>query len=398
MDVKAPIVVALLSTALLAGCLGASPTGSGSTGGDGPGTAPSGPAGGDGSPLARPHVHDRWDGQTRRTVFDETVSTRTTADVDPDQDLVDNAFCVAFNCGAGVTFTPDEIVPPGTDELTVEATWDPGPASTTEVLFGYRAANMSGVRVEGTYAGGSMTTEINVTVEMADGGHAPASLWMLGFLAVRRAETPVAAQAVPRHDVRPLEIDVTVTAHRIEGDLPREPEHPDWWADGPRTVWAANGTGTYATVNDVIFPGQGDPPGRFLNGTEHGVVPTGTRNLVFEFTWSNDAPTTAATGTRPYLRWINTFTFDDDMQPLDPEVLSSNRAVFVLPLTAEMVDGMYANQSRWRFLWFLKGDQLAEDDPINGGRLALPHLMDGSWSATFTAYNTTELPDGVLDG
>lgn len=387
------IACAFLLTGALAGCIGgtdAGPSGDAANAND---TTTDAATTGNASASKRSHVHDRWDGRTEVTLFDGTVQTRSTTDLDPSQDLFDNVVCAAFTCASGVTFGPaeDEIVPPGTDRVTVDASWEEdaaatAPGVTNEVFFGYRAANMGGIAVLGTSPNGSWT--INTTTEMADGGHAKVSLWMFGFYVTRTVD---GVGRLPRHSVQPFAIDVAVTAHRVQGELPLEPPHPDWWTDSSRTLYNVSQSGN--AYGGTYFSGtvDGNYPADWVNGTEHGVVPPGTQTLVVEITWNNTSPASAAATPRPYAYWLNTFTFEDDLTRWEPATLEEGRAVYEMKLTEGMTDGMYSERSRWRFLWYFRGQDTGASDPLFGQETTGPYHLDGEWSVEITAHPTIDV-------
>lgn len=398
-------VVALLTVALaFAGCIGGSaPAGDGN--GTDPGEADDGSGNatvGDGPPTQVRHVHDRWEGDEERTVFDGTVETGDSTDVDPSETLTENVVCV-FICGSFVEFAPDdgEIVPPGTEQVTFTASWDASPPPGHEIyVYGaYMSANATGYEalVDGQLTSGE-TVEVNTTVPMADGGHAQQSLWRFRLFVLRCASNGNGGTLFcgTRLDTEPFSADVTVTAERVEGQLPPEPPHPDWWANGSvRDVGSVadtvdrTGTGPYYLHTNT----SGLSIGVFyaaMDEDEHEPIPPGSRLLVARLNWTNDAATADAAGAEPWLRYA-------DGEGLfwkrwEPDQVEDGSALWTMGLTDDMTDGMYdPERSRWSFYLGFTGSQgTGVDDPFLGEELTTPYRFEGSYDLTIRVHNTTD--------
>lgn len=382
-------LVAVALAVVSAGCLGQGalgPSGNETPTGDDPSKAP-----GEDDPVARPHVHDRWDGAEQVAVVSGVVATGDARDLDPNGSLLGQAIGGVLGSKT-VTFRPDagEIVPPGTGNVTVEATWeDPAPpGATTEVTLSYMPADATRWTALSTETG-SGTWTIETTVEMADGGHAQGSLWRFALTVCRRQPDGTCS---PPWTQPSMEIEVDVTALRDEGPLPREPPHPDWWANGSiRHVHAdgataeAVGAGIYNVGTDGTF----FPMAAFVNGTQHDLVPPETRLLVVEFNWTDDSPTADALGVRPWVIWTNG---GEPFQQMSPRSRETGHWVFALPIASEMTDGMYADRSRWRFGYGMFGQDTGVDEPLFNTPVNAPYHFDGEWDVTFRAVNSTELP------
>lgn len=395
------LLVAVALVALpLAGCLGGAGSGPGADPGL-PGDAGTGndtgllPGNGTDADAVRPHVHDRWEGQAEKVVFDDVVSTGSSTQVEPGQTVLDAFFC-AFTCSATADFAlPEgEIVPPGTSEVEVSATWgaDDPAYSGTQAALRWQAANMSEWRTEDLEASGHTWT-INTTVEMADEGHAQFSLWRFGFFICGQVQEYC---FMPRMASQEMDIQVTIVARRVEGELPLEPPHPDWWANGTvRDVWTAEGQGS--EVGAVFFSiGTDGNTGEFADGEEHDVVPPGTRLLALVVNWTNDGAAADAAPVRPYAAWSNQGGFFGEFNEWEPQVAEPGHYVFTLPVTERMVDGMYAEESRWAFFTFFDGEDTGVDEPVFGVDLRQPYQFDGSWQLRLVATNATEPPADLV--
>lgn len=386
MDRPALVVVALMVALATAGCIGGSggAADDDTTGNDTSGNVTDDAPPTDAPPTAVEHVHDRWEDQDRKVVFDDTVTTGSTTDVGPDQTLVE-AFICAFTCASAAEFSPPEgkIVPPGTDRLVVDADWPEPPADDQAPLhvdFLYQPADEASYTYHSERADPG-SWEINTTVEMADGGHAEASLWKFLFFVHRH--DPTDRYSMPRTATDGFSIDVTITAHRVDGELPEEPPHPDWFANGSRVIHDNSGSGT-TTGAGIFFMGEGEA-GEYLNGTEHGIVPPGTAELTMTINWTNEAQTADVAPVRPYVGYSREFGFGDWTR-WTPETAEPGHHSYSLALEEDAHDGMYAERSRWVFQWWLAGESLDAEDPLFGTPMSQPHRFDGSWTAKITAH------------
>lgn len=391
-----PAVVLLVLLVGLAGCIGGGPAPTNASDGDGR-SLPS-----DGHPARadRPHVHDRWDGRNRTVVVDRTV--RTDDLTEPRQDPVGPSPSCEFPCGDRITVVPETgpIVPPGSKEVQVTATWDAEdlPPERTEVSLEYIPANGSGFVDAGTRPSGE-PWRIATTVPMADDGHAKQSLWAFRLTVSSYLDTPEARPQVPALLTESIEIDLRVVAHRVDGELPREPPHPDHWADGPRrTLVTLNGTEDTAGVALVqltggqsltgVAAGWDAGPEVAISGDEHGIVPPGTGLLRMNVTWTNDSPAADQAPVRPYARVSNRGTYAPE-DPWKPDRVGDGEATFEMPLDEDEWDGMYANRSRWFFHLVFKGERIGDGIGTPEGDLTGAYHFQGSWEIEITAYNGT---------
>lgn len=391
--VLACLAIGLL-VAPLAGCVGGSaPT---SDGGSSDGTADADDAtpGTEAAPGSgdREHVHDRWDGEEEKVLVDETITTRTRTDVQPDDGLASAARDVAFGPDE-VHFRPEEgeIVPPGTEKVVVSASWpeEQAPQATRQAALLYRSADDETMQfTEYRTTPGRWT--IDTTLEMADGGHAKASVWKFRLELRTMLESPVFSTAPSTEGG--LEVDVTVVAHRVNGSLPKEAPHPDWYADDPE-LGIYSGSGSAEALGAWFYQVGPDgslyPAGAYVNGTQHTIIPPSTRLLVAEINWTDGSATPGAVAAEPDLQWNNGRFFE--WNRWTPETTEPGRHVYELPLEPGMTDGIYPGTSRWRFRYGFFGQDTGVDDPAFGSDLLAPYHFDGSWTITIRAYNATSV-------
>lgn len=401
------LMIALLAVVPLAGCIGGLGGGGAGPGADATADGGTDDGSGPGSGVAaegqtpeadeadsRPHVHDRWDGQTEKVLVDETYTTRTRTEVQPGDGLLSVARDVAFGPDeVHISFPEGHIVPPGTDRVVVEATWpeDPVPEAAREAYLVYRSAGDEEFE-ELDYQGTPAMWTIDTDVEMADDGHAEMSVWQLRL--ELRTEIHDALGHVPSTEGG-LDVDVRVTAHRVNGSLPLEPPHPDWYADGSRIDLVSDG-GTDQAADAWFYQvgtdGEAYPAAGYADGTDHPIVPPGTRTLVAEVTWSNEAPTGPALPVGPDVQWNNGRFYEwNDFEPTTSE---EGRTLYVLPVTEDMTDGMYQGNSRWSFRWALFGQDTGVDEPVFGSDAHGPYVFDGEWSIQIAAYAVDDPPVG----
>lgn len=389
-------VVAAVLAVGMAGCVGGhgtdpdpAPADAGSTG------APTEVGSTERQDLAdRPHVHDRWEGKDRKVLLDGTVTTGSALEQDPHEPLIGTAFCVIF-CSAEAPFgLPDgKIVPPGTDRVRVEASWDDpmAPGARLQAALYYQPADESSFKSL-PYHGSGRNWTIDTTVEMADDGHAVFSLWRFRLVVcVEMGDTCLPRALRDRKD-----LDVRLVAHRVDGPLPREPAHPDWWGNGSsRTIHRGEGGADALGASWVHVGTDGEPfpAGERLDGDDHGIVPPGSDVLTVEINWTNEARTDRALPVEPWLQWNNGRSWE--WRTWEPSRNETGRYVYVLPLTPDMVDGMYAGRSRWRFRYAFLGQDTDADEPVLGSDLRLPYRFDGNWTVEIQTHSANASLDGL---
>lgn len=390
-------VVLLVLLAGLAGCLGDGPAPANASDGD----DRSLPGNGHPSRADRPHVHDRWEGKNRTVVVDRTV--RTDNLTDPRSDPVGGSPSCEFPCGDRITVVPHtgRIVPPGTAEVRLIATWDAQDlfVERTEVSLEYIPANGSGFVEANTRPSGE-PWRINTSVAMADDGHAKQSLWVFRLTVSSYVDAPETRPQVPGLLTESIEIDLRVVAHRTDGELPREPPHPDYWGDGPRrTLITQNGTedaagvaliqatGGHSTTGTAV--GWDAGPEVAMTGDEHGIVPPGTNLLMMNVTWTNDSPAADQAPARPYAEVSNRGPYVDQ-ERWAPDRVGDGEATFTMPIDQDDWDGMYANRSRWFFHLVFKGERIGDGIGTPEGDLTGAYHFQGSWRIEIAVFNGTE--------
>lgn len=375
----------LLLAPLLAGCLGLTPPDNLSSN-DGPLVVD--PEADPIHPGGLPHVHDRWAGASVKVLLDDTVRMKDPMDPTEHSNLWDFINCASFcNVEVDVSLSEGSIVPPGAERVTVEAMWNHSTVrfGETNLLLSYQAANQTELRPL-DWQDGPAAWSINTSVEMSDEGHAQYSLWRFRLTACECLSLLGEGWEFP--------IDIKITAHRRAGPLPIEPPHPDWWANGTeRPVWSDEGTvarfgygESYASTDGGIAFG-----GSYMNTVnreDHSAVPPGTHLMSAWFNWTNDAAGSEVLEPVPWLAWDNT---DWDFHLWQPSEVHEGSHEYVLPVTDRMVDGMYGEQSRWRFRYGFWGDDQSTEDPAFGGP-ADPYTVDGEWSVVIKVYNATASP------
>lgn len=351
-------------------------------------------------PTDQPHVHDRWDGRERRVLMDRSVTTSSPDPTDRGEPLLSTATRAFFGPNSRVFTLPEgEIVPPGTANLTITASWDAQRWPRTEVTrtrisMRYMPANVNHYTHLGEASGGQGTWTVETDVPMADGGHATHSLWRFRIVASDRLEEePIFSFGTGRTVGGEFEIRVRIVANRTDGPLPLEPPHPDYWADGPvRPIAEASGQGSTvgAGVTGVEPTGSASVE---LEGTDHGIVPPGTRQLAAVVAWNDSSPSDPAARSAPELEWRNSGWELD--RTWEPDRTEPGRSVYTMPLQEDDTDGMYANRSRWHFEFRIAGEDTGHDEPVFRNALREPWVFDGSWRLRIWAVNGTTLPAPV---
>lgn len=382
------LAVCLLLVPAAAGCLGSTGTPA-DAGGPQKGDRgsvddlPGEHAPGEDSPLDRPHVHDRWDGQTRKVLMEDTVHIEKDRRFDRTGNAVNYANC-EVDCKYQTTFTlPDgSIVPPGTERLEVTATWDADTGDNSDVTFGFQPADRDRFRMlDARHSPANWT--VPTTVEMADGGHATLSLWRFRMVSCNCFAVTPPGQTGFAHDV-----DIRIVAHRVNGSLPLEPPHPDWWKDGPvREIYRDNGSAEMLETGILTTTLSGSLPIDFVNGSEHGLVPPGTTTLVAEFNWTSDGPASGQSSVQPYVEWNQEHTYP--FHRWEPDRTEEGHYVYRMRVPEDRTDGMYADRSRWLFKWEIRGEDTGLDEPTIGQDITQPTYWEGSWNVRFLALNAT---------
>lgn len=373
--------VLLLTLGALSGCLGGSPDPAEN---ETPSATPDDPRAP--HPGDRPHVHDFWSDAERLTLLDGTVQVQNPQDqTDTSRSLWRYVNCqISCDPYASIGLAEGTIVPPGTDRIVVNASWsepeaisDPGP----DGLLAYQRPSRSSF-TETSWKASPGSWTINLTADWTDDPHAQYSLWRFRLYPCRCYTYP--------HEDWEFDVDVEITAYRIDEQLSKQPAHPDWWANrSVREVHSANGTLQELGFGQtgVRFPGF--TFGGFymdrVNRTEHAGVPPGSQMLVARFNWTNEAASDASEPV-PRIDWNN----KDRWNRWEPEETRTGSYHYVLPLDDRMVDGMYGERSRWQFRYGFTGGTGPTPEQLFGPSVTGPYLVDGEWSVTIEVLETPE--------
>lgn len=242
-------VVLLVSPALV-GCIGGGGQSSSGPAPDAGGTGP-----GDDTEAAanesvqRAHVHDRWQDPVAEESVTEIVLAEGERRIEPlntsrpvpvegcerQRGAQQGRACLGWaeiRPGSWSDGAP-KVVPPGTDRVEVTLTFAAGDFAGMDLY--YQHADSQGLWTQltnassgGPYAPGGETRAIDVTLKMSDDGHAQVSRWAFGLAPWG---DPVSGGANGIVDVGAGPVEVRIVAHRVEGDLPFEPAHPEFWSD-----------------------------------------------------------------------------------------------------------------------------------------------------------------------
>lgn len=306
---KTALLVLTFAVVALAGCVGGS--GDSTDDGDLPnqGNTTDGDSnlGGEIDPDAlRAHVHDRWEGETVKTVVDQSVELRF---VDPEEpgltescqsnDPEDGTFLIIDSCYGSKWFFPDDgqIVPPGTAYLEVTVNYDTNRVPAVELFFQDAGPNSrlesldwfepgETKRILGANGG-------NITVEESDNGHAIVSAWK--FLAEAR-QNPYAPALFNAPDVNGANVDIDIQAFRVDGELPLEPPHPVFWDDDEpptdlyRTAMLQASTEGFVQAGQVAVEPGADPqePEQVINTAGRGLTWRTTPGYLWEYPAAGD--------------------------------------------------------------------------------------------------------------
>lgn len=236
------LAAALLVAVPLAGCIGGSstsnaPADTGVDAGDGPDANTNGSLPAD----KRPHVHDRWyDPSGSPTDVIDLVDREVTVEAvtTDDPNLINECQQPPVNsdplvCAGQATFAPAEtadgtkIVPPGTAKVQITLDFDASDFSNVRFYYQHRMSNGQWQKL-GTFEAGQTITIAPVPVQISDDGHAHVSQWRFH---VEPQGNPYTSDEYAWYGEGP--IDIQITAHRVDGELPIEPPHPDFYESTP---------------------------------------------------------------------------------------------------------------------------------------------------------------------
>lgn len=180
------------------------------------------------------HVHDRWDGEDKVTVVDQEITIEPISQDHPqfvEQCRRPPSREGPMLCFGTETVYPDTdgetgaIVPPGTEKVDVTLDFGSG-FEQVRVLYQDRMSQGQWQRLGSFESGDTMTIE-PIPVVKSDDGHAKVSAWKF-LIEPEDNPWPAGDQSVWYGEG---DVQVTVEAHREEGELPLEPAHPDFWEE-----------------------------------------------------------------------------------------------------------------------------------------------------------------------
>lgn len=335
-------MVAILLVVALAGCTGSNgPTPDASTDPsevDPPGAKkPSGNGSGSGTDR---HRHDLWRDRDRLTLMQDPVlaylAHNHLFDEPPREQHTHNCErdLAAPNQGGTVffSFPPGHVVPPGTKAVDFSFSWDS--PTITGVRFGYIAPPTPELTMVGAVDNGD-TLRVEVNASMADPGHATKSRWLLYLCA--GGDRPA--------DLARGYVDVKAVAHKAQ-TIPEEPPHPDRW-DGREAIPVAQGQyhGRSAGVLN-----QGDGVWTRLQSLPGGVVPPDAGEVLVRAMMhtSGQSPVPPSELTL-YINHPGMSPYNWTQVEATRHNTSSHTWTFRVPVTVDTSDGMYANETFWRF-------------------------------------------------
>lgn len=399
------IAVALVSLAL-AGCLGVPAPGAPAEDATSDASeAATGNATTVASPAQQLHVHDLWRGRDNITLFDDSVQVNaTTTDTTGSEPLAGNVgpnTCSGSDLGIGawclgrVTFKPPrsadasqpKVVAPGTWALRATASWSD--QTITGVAFEADAANGDDLYLGDVETSGG-SVKVNATrfgenrtylpLVVSDDGHATVSQWSFTLTASGDFGSFLA--------VADGSVDVTVEAIRMDGDLPEEPPHPDWYGDtetyhvGFEETVARNAYRvTYMGTDWVSIHMEPENP-----------IPPGTNEVLAEVNITNDSPTKDGPAEPEVAAYYSTDgNYWGEQHELEPEIEEDGRRLYRIPVDGRMTDSLYTCQGRnstWSFDVYVQPQSLA-GEPVLGTDVRGAMHFSGRVGLTVTATEKT---------
>lgn len=350
------LVVALLVTVLLAGCLGIlGPSG------DGQDPADADPADEDDGddwdvdnssvPVrpgtrfvngSRPHTHDYWEGQSQRTILDTDLSFNERA-----RGPFRNTF--TFHPSSG------ESVLPGTGEISVTVTWQ---ADADQVHLSYFFPGPQETLQDARWMDNGDEWRIEVDKTGWDVPHARRSLWQF-----RMGKSP--------SDVGLTDVHVKIVIHRNATNLPLDPPHFDQF-DGADERTVFDGTVEVSDLAPVLNEVRDLPIVRLPEfGQSFDAVPHTAETVVLEVAWE----TTGATEPRFELTYRTASDLED--READPGEVGPGGATWTFHPTDREVDSEYAYHSLWELAFWRP-----TDDPVQH----YAPYSDVTFRITMTAY------------
>lgn len=338
----------------------------------------------DDSPDARTHLHDYWSGETEILLVDDHIRAEPEyrTDMFAWWPLADMGYTMPLNglhrmnnvqAGEDPDYlfripvqerTPDDrrpaLVYPGASKVVITVDWSDAQltqAHNMGVAYLPPGADVSEViLLDGKESGG--VWEVPVEPEQADQGHQSFSHW--NFFVYN-------ANAIGEDGYQPqfsFDEAFRVTATVVKGDeVPYEPPHRDFWADGPEKKILIEDVQEIDqfTVRDWRNPNSGH---LFLEDEQ--MIPPGTEKVVIQYTYThgeknnNDGELTP-TGNTPQTLTIRTA----DQNPFETPVSEYRKLTggpcedapawgtcvrYEFDLEKGWADSFYQTKSLWRFL------------------------------------------------
>lgn len=393
----------------LAGCIGGQAPGNVSDGGDGADAGNDSTTVGEAGAASTQHVHDLWKGRRRITLLDRDVQINATrADASGSgpmtrsvgvNDCYDGSIEFGAWClGRTVVDVPPStdpaeprVVAPGTWAVSVSASWSE--PTITGVDVAAVTANDETVRMGDIETSGG-TERFNATrfgdnrsfipLLATDDGHATDSKWSFVLTA--------SGDLGDLGAVADGTVHVTAEAHRMEGDLPAEPPHPDWYA-GTDTYFVGYGSETANNAYRVAYIGTEWVE---IDLTPTNPIPPGTREVVVAVEITDDSPTADRDRTAPEVELTYEheagYDWSADEVEVEPETVEDGHRIYRIPVTQTMTDSLYTcagRNSTWSLNLQVEPQTLVEDEPLLG--TDVHGAMHFAGRVEMTAHATTTI-------
>lgn len=338
----------------------------------------------------RPHVHDFWDGRSEVQIMDETWpwgdgedevwSTYDMAQRNMNAEA--NSFCRdnsddtdTASEARRIWLEPDgQLIWPGSGRIEVTPSWDEMENTGGGVRIAYSPPDNDTITVSPDLGNGEAHA-IEIDPGMWDTGHQQFSLWRFWICTSGDGPLPPDNPVWPGDFYgRPTSIlgpiHVTMTLHKGY-EVPPEPPHPRFWANGSRLPVVNERTQTYGGSDTLYLDNAqagrsvGD---EFTVDPGQTLVPPGTSELRMRVEWDYDLDTP---NNEP---WSLTYRPADmhprraqepgDLVAPEPVETGTDYREYVVPLKDEQTDAYYQDRSAWLFYLNLEGRE-DEDRFVN---------------------------------
>lgn len=322
-----------------------------------------------------PHVHDYWEGAFHATLLDEKVPLLVAHNHEFDEPPRDQH---THGCDERLDSTSQggsrkfslptgQIVLPGTASLDFTFAWET--PTITGVWFKFRSADSHEFVDAGPMRNGATFT-LPVSIEMADAGHTTQTKW--GFFLC--ATSNVASVALAEGDVA-----TKIVAHRAP-KLPVEPAHADLWLG--KTTLTLSHVQWSGTAISLLNKGQDSWRQMVLH--PGATVPPYTSRLTATVHYNTTSPEALLDPGA-----IMFYYRDSTVPEWVYKTANSTRSVpgmivYDIPVTHDMVDGVYAKVSNWDF-WTRVVSNTHATTPGGTGTHGAPHVFQGDIHASLEA-------------